>query len=72
MLVKHELWRYFYASARKRAAGEMGFLGFDKVNLTIDGGVDGEIAAHESTWASNFRATSLTHENFSGFDFLAA
>ena len=61
----------FDADAGQGFAGEVSFLGLNKLDDAIFGGVDGEIAGHVSAWACNFRSTSLTDENFAVFDFLA-
>ena len=61
----------FYACAWNIFAREMTFLGFDKNNFAIDGGMNSEITTHERAWASDFGCASLADENFAGFNFLA-
>lgn len=61
----------FDAGAWKALAGEMSFLGLDEDDLTIDGGVNRKVAAHESARAGDFRCASLADENFTSLDLLA-
>ena len=61
----------FDAGAWEALAGEMSFLGLDEDDLTIDGGVNRKVAAHESARAGDFRCASLADENFASFDSLA-
>ncbi len=61
----------FYASAWNVFAGEVALLGLNEDDFAVDGGMDGEVAAHKSAWASNFGCTGLANENFAGFDVLA-
>ena len=62
----------FDAGAWEALAGEMSFLGLDEDDLTIDGGVNRKVAAHESARAGDFRCASLADENFTSLDLLAA
>lgn len=50
----------------------MSFFDFSKGDRAVDGGMDGEIAAHESAWAGNFGSASLANEHFASFNFLTA
>jgi len=61
----------FDAGAWEALAGEMSFLGLDEDDLTIDGGVNRKVAAHESARAGDFRCASLADENFTSLDLLA-
>jgi len=61
----------FDAGARKRTTGEMGFFGFDEMDSTVNGGVDGVIARLKSAWTGDFGIASLADDNFASFDFLA-
>ena len=61
----------FNAGAWEALAGEMSFLGLDEDDLTIDGGVNRKVAAHESARAGDFRCASLADENFTSLDLLA-
>lgn len=61
----------FDASARNATAREVVFLGLDESNGAVDGGVNGEVAAHKSTWAGNLGCASLADENLASFDGLA-
>ena len=62
----------FYASTWNGAAGEMLFLGLYKDDLAIDGSMDGEVAAHESAWTSDFGCASLADKYFASANLLAA
>lgn len=42
----------------------MVFLGLNKDDFTIDGSMDGEVAAHERAWASDLRSAGLANEYF--------
>ena len=61
----------FYAGAWNAAAGEVILLSLNEDNLAIDGGMNREVAAHESARAGNLGCASLANENFAGFDGLA-
>jgi hypothetical protein len=61
----------FDASAAYALAREVILLGFDEDDLAIDGGMNREIAAHESAWACEFSCASLANENFTGLYGLA-
>ena len=61
----------FNAGAWEALAGEMSFLGLDEDDLTVDGGVNRKVAAHESARAGDFRCASLADENFTSLDLLA-
>ena len=60
----------FNASARHALAGKMAFLGLNEDDLTINSGMNSEVAAHESARAGNLRSASLTDENFASLDLL--
>ena len=62
---------YFYSNPWEGFAGEVVLFGLDEGDDTIFGGVDGEIARHISTLASELRSASLADENFAGFNLLA-
>ena len=62
----------FDAGAWKAAAGEVGLLGFHEDDLTINGCMNGEVAAHESARAGNLSSTGLADENFASFNLLTA
>ena len=61
----------FYASAWNVFAREMTLFSLNEDDLTIDSGMDSEIAAHECAWARNFSGASLTNENFASLYALA-
>ena len=61
----------FDAGAWKAAAGEVGLLGFHEDDLTINGCMNGEVAAHESARAGNLSSTGLADENFASLYGLA-
>ena len=61
----------FDAGAWKAAAGEVSLLGLHENNTTINGCMDGVIAAHESARTGNLGCTSLTDENFASLYELA-
>ena len=61
----------FDASAADILAGEVILLGLNEDDLTINGGMDGEVAAHESARTSDLCSASLTDENFAGLNSLA-
>ena len=56
----------FDASAANALAGEMAFLGLYEDDLAINGGMNREVAAHESARASELGCASLANENFTG------
>ncbi len=61
----------FDAGAWNALAREVILLGLHEDDLAIDGGVDREVAAHESARAGNLGCAGLANENFAGFDSLA-
>ncbi len=61
----------FDTSARYALTREVALFGLHEDNLTINGSMDSEVAAHESAWASNLRSAGLTNENFASLDLLA-
>ena len=61
----------FNAGARYALAREVILLGLNENNLTVDGCMDGKIAAHEGARTGNLRSASLTDENFASLDLLA-
>ncbi len=61
----------FDAGAWEALAGEMSFLGLDEDDLTIDGGVNRKVAAHESARAGKLSCASLANENFTSLYLLA-
>ena len=61
----------FDAGAANALAGEVALLGLHEDDLTIDGGMNREVAAHESARASELRSAGLADENFASFDSLA-
>ena len=67
----HLLCVNFDAGAANALAREVALLGLHEDNLTIDGGMNCEVAAHESARASELRCASLADENFASFDSLA-
>lgn len=62
----------FDAGAGEGAAGEVGFLGLDKVNGAVDGGMNSVVAGKESARTGDFGTAGLADENFASFYFLAA
>ena len=61
----------FDAGAANALTREVALLGFHEDNLTIDGSMNREVAAHESARASKFRSAGLADENFASLDGLA-
>ena len=61
----------FNASAGHAFAREVMLLGFNENNFTVDGCMDGKIAAHEGARTGNLRSASLTDENFASLYLLA-
>ena len=61
----------FDASAANALAREVILLGLNEDNLAVDGGMNREIAAHESARASEFGCAGLADEDFASFDSLA-
>ncbi len=61
----------FDASAWHALAGEVTLLGLHESNFAIDCGMNREVAAHESAWASELSSASLADENFASLDLLA-
>ena len=61
----------FDAGAWKAATGEMSLLGLHEDNTTINGCMDGVVAAHESARTGNLGCTSLANENFTSLNELA-
>ena len=60
------------ASAWHALAGEVILLGLYEDYLTIDSGMDSEVAAHESARAGNLSSAGLANENFTSLYLLAA
>ena len=61
----------FNTSAWKAAAREVSFLGFHEDNTTINGCMDGVIAAHEGARTSKLGSAGLANENFTSLYELA-
>ncbi len=61
----------FDAGAWNAFAREVIILGLYENNFTIDGCMDGEIAAHEGARTGNLRSASLTDEDFASLYLLA-
>ncbi len=62
----------FNTSAWHALAGEVILLGLYEDYLTIDSGMDSEVAAHESARAGNFSSAGLANENFTSLYLLTA
>ena len=62
---------YFDASAWHAFAREVILLGFYENNFTIDGCMNGVVAAHEGARTGNLRSASLTNEYFASLYLLA-
>ncbi len=54
----------FDASAWNAFAREVVLLSLNEDDFTIDGCMDGEVAAHERAWASDLRSAGLANEYF--------
>ena len=61
----------FDAGAANALAGEVILLGLNEDNFTVNCGMNREVAAHESAWASEFGRASLADEDFAGLYGLA-
>lgn len=61
----------FDAGAADALAGEVILLGLNEDDFAVNSGMNREVAAHESAWASELGCASLADENFAGFYGLA-
>ncbi len=61
----------FDAGAADALTREVVLLGLNEDYFAVDGGMNREVAAHESARASEFGCAGLADENFAGFNGLA-